>query len=395
VRILTLHNTYQRAGGEDRAQMDITGLLRERGHDVVELREDNHRIKQLGAGRTALRTIWSQESYARVRDVLRGTHFDVLDVHNTFPLLSPSVYYAARAAQVPVVQTVHNYRLICARATLYRDGHPCEDCLHQRSALPAVLHKCYRDSRSASACVAAMLGVHGVLRTWSRLIDVFVALSDAQRQKLVDGGLPAERVVVKPHFLSVDPGVGRHQGRFVLYVGRLEPEKGVRTLLEAWQRVSADGWSLRIIGDGSLASVVARAAETQPSIEWLGQRSADDVGRAMGDAALLVVPSEWQEPFGLVVIEAFARGTPVLAAAAGGLPELVVDGQHGLVVPAADAPQLAAALEWAMQHPDALITFGRRARESFDRRYTADANYATLLAVFERAIGRRREQVAA
>jgi glycosyltransferase involved in cell wall biosynthesis len=385
MRILSIHNRYQRAGGEDRAQRETTRLLRERGHEVVELFEDNARIPGLGRGRTAVRTIWSREGYARVQQVLRSARFDALDVHNTFPLLSPAVFYAARAEGVPVVQTLHNYRLACARATLYRDGHGCDDCVRSHTPVPAVVHNCYRDSRAATAGVAAMLLVHRMLRTWTRLVDVYVTMTRAQRQKLVGSGLPAERIVVKPHFVHPDPGEGSHDGGFVLYVGRLEREKGIHTLLEAW-RQSAPRWRLKVVGEGSLAPLVADAARHDASIEWHGRRSPDDVAAMMGEAALLVAPSEWHEPFGLVVIEAFARGTPVLASDVGGLPEIVTHGETGLIVRAGDAPALAHSLAWTSQHSDALAALGAGARQAFLARYTADANYPALLGVFERAI---------
>jgi glycosyltransferase involved in cell wall biosynthesis len=396
MRILTLHNRYQLAGGEDRAQRDTTRLLRERGHEVVELSEDNARIRELGPARTAVRTIWSQESYSRVRATLQARRFDALDVHNTFPLLSPAVYYAARAEAVPVVQTLHNYRLACSRATLYRDGRPCHDCVRFRSPMPALLHKCYRGSRGATAGVAAMLVVHRALRTWSRLVDVYVTMTESQRRTLVEGGLPRDRVVVKPHFVHPDPGPGAHRGQFVLYVGRLEPEKGVSTLLDAWGQQAGARYPLKIIGDGSLAQLVADAGRLRPDIQWLGHRNAEDVAEAMGEAALVVVPSEWQEPFGLVVIEAFARGAPVLASNAGGLPELVTHGRTGLIARAGDTRDLAVQLDWAQAHPRELASFGVQAREVFEQRYTADANYASLLGVFQRAIGTEaRDWVAA
>ena len=219
MRILTLHNRYQRAGGEDRAQRDTTRLLRERGHEVFELTEDNARIRELGRARTAVRTIWSQESYTRVREALRARRFDVLDVHNTFPLLSPAVYYAARAEGVPVVQTLHNYRLACSRATLYRDGRPCHDCVRFRSPVPALLHKCYRGSRAATAGVAAMLVVHRALRTWQRLVDVYVTMTESQRRTLIEAGLPSERVVCQTSFRASRPGPG-HPPRPVRAVRR-------------------------------------------------------------------------------------------------------------------------------------------------------------------------------
>ena len=195
--------------------------------------------------------------------MFRSFRPDVVHFHNTFPLISPSGYYAARAEGVPVVQTIHNYRLICPSATLFRDGRPCVDCVGRRVPWPAVKHACYRDSRPASLVVAGMLSTHRLLQTWNRLVHVYIALSEFARQQLISGGLRGDRIVIKPNFINPDPGVGSHDGDFALFIGRLTIEKGLPTLLSAWERLDG-AFPLKIVGDGPLADEVATAAESHP-----------------------------------------------------------------------------------------------------------------------------------
>lgn len=385
MRILSIHNRYQRAGGEDASQAARAALLRVYGHEVIELVEDNDRIRTLGGARTALRTVWSNEGFQRVRQVLRSSRFDVVDVHNTFPLISPAAYYAAREAGVPVVQTLHNYRLLCASANLYRDGHICTDCVGRTPPWPALVHGCYRGSRAGTAAVVGMLTLHRLLRTWTRMVDVYVAMTEFERSQFVAAGLPAHKIKVLPHFVERDPGIGTHDGSFALFVGRLTPEKGVRTLLAAWAGLAAPV-PLKIVGEGPLEAEVAAAAARMSHIQWLGRRSQADVVQVMGEASLLIVPSEWYEPFGLVVIEAYARGTPVLICRSGGLTELVVDGETGLVAPPADAAALANCVAWAHTHPAELRRMGAAARRAFETRFSAEPHYRGLKEVFAQAL---------
>ena len=186
---------------------------------------------------TGLQTIWSQPSYRSLDTIARTSGLDIAHFHNTFPLVSPSAYYAVRRHHVPVIQTLHNYRLLCPGATFYRNGKVCEECLNG-SLAPALRHGCYRNSRAATAAVAAMLVGHRGFGTWQRMVDVYIALSEFARRKYIEGGLPGDRIVVKPNFIDVDPGSGRTDGDHALFVGRVSEEKGVRTLLDAWGRLA-------------------------------------------------------------------------------------------------------------------------------------------------------------
>lgn len=389
MRVLVVHNAYTYRGGEDSVRELEERLLVSHGHQVDTFLDSNDRIADLGSVGTAARTIWSSGAYRGLRQRLRDTRPDVVHVHNTFPLISPAAYYAARHEGVPVVQTLHNYRLLCLNSFLYRDGHVCEDCVGRTTPWPGVLHACYRDSRPGSLVVATMLVVHRALGTWRRMVDAYIVLTEFERRKMLEAGLPTDRIHVKPNFVDPDPGVGPHAADSVLFVGRLSPEKGIVTLLAAWRQLPRPV-PLRIIGTGPLAPMVEAAAAELPNVEWLGPQPASEVARLMGDALAVIFPSEWYETFGRVAIEAQAVGTPVIAANIGAIAELVGEGRTGIYFAPGDAADLAARVDWAWTHRADLAEMGRRARQEYEAKYTAEKNYAMLMAIYRRAIARGR-----
>jgi glycosyltransferase involved in cell wall biosynthesis len=321
VKVLLVHNRYQQPGGEDQVFESEAELLTSYGHRVIRYTAHNDAVRSRKKLRLAIATTWSWTSYRAMRVVLERERPQIVHVHNTLPLLSPAVYYAAAAAGVPVVQTVHNYRLVCPKALLLRSGRPCEDCVGKRLPWPGVVHRCYRDSRSATGAVAMMLGVHWLLGTWTRRVSHYIALTHFMRRKLIEGGFPAARIVVKPNFVTPDPGMGAHDGRYVLFVGRLAPEKGLRTLLRAWVHVG-DRIPLKIAGSGPLESLVN---DSPLGVEWLGPVRRPEILMLMQHASALVVPSDWYEGFPAIIAEAFATGLPVVASRLGALAEIVED----------------------------------------------------------------------
>lgn len=379
-----LHNRYLVPGGEDQSAAAEAKLLQQQGCVVELLEEDNRRIDQLGKARTAMRTIWSSESFHRIHNKLRTGKFDVLHVQNFFPLWSPSVYYAAAKCNVPVVQTLRNYRLMCVNSVFFRDSHVCEDCLGKQFPWPGILHACYRDSRAASAVLASMSGIHHLAGTWRRKIHVYVALTEFARNKYIAGGLPAEKIVVKPNFVYPTPQPGVGQGRYALFVGRLSPEKGIVTLLKAWQ-AAANALPLKIVGDGPLSGLVEDAARQNPAIEYLGRRSPDEVTQLMGRAEFLVFPTECYEGMPRTVIESFAVGTPVLGSNLGATATMIVPGETGFHFTPGNAADLRERVEWCSQNLDQIRAKRSRARQEFDSNYTGAANARMLLAIYERA----------
>ena len=386
MNVLIVHNRYKEAGGEDRVVALETALLERHGHRVAHYLVDNHDVDDLSRAALAGLTVWNNASYRKVRRLLAQTEADVMHVHNTLPLASPAVYYAAAAEGVPVVQTLHNYRLICPNALCLRDGAPCTACVGAAVPVQAVRHACYRDSRSATAAVAAMVSLHRAAGTWRNRIDTYIAPTAFAREMFVTGGLPAGRIVVKPHFVDPDPGTGPGAGGYAVFVGRLSKEKGVETLLRAWSGLGGRV-PLTIVGDGPLSAQVAAAAAQIPGITWAGRRDPAAVQALIGNAAMLVMPSLAYETFGQVVIEAYAAGTPVVVAQGGAAAELVEE-HTGVHFRSGDAEDLAAQVERLVADPMGLQAMRTAARAAYERRYTGSASYQALLGIYDRAITR-------
>lgn len=389
MRILSVHNRYLIGGGEDNSTAAENALLEQHGHTVECYTEDNERVAELGFVRTAARTIWSQESYKAIRQVLQKGRFDVLSCQNTFPLISPSVYYAAQAEGVPVVQTLRNYRLLCPNAYFFRDDKACESCMGKLFPWPGVRHACYRESKAGTLVLATMLATHRIMRTYHEQVDLYVALTEFARRKFIEGGLPAAKITVKPNFVDPDPGAGQGDGGYFLFVGRLSEEKGLATLLAAWRSLPTPV-PLKIAGEGPLQALVERAAAENIGVEYLGRRSSAEVFELMGGAHALVFPSQWYEGLPRTIIEAFAKGTPVVATRLGAMETLVEHGLTGLHFAPGDAEDLARQITWLREHPGEWRAMRQAARRAFEVQFTAEANYRRTLQIFERAIAGRQ-----
>jgi glycosyltransferase involved in cell wall biosynthesis len=383
VKILQLHTRYREAGGEDAVVRDEATLLRRAGHHVIEHHVTNPDGAVAAAGALALAPAnpFRARAVARVVDAERP---DVAHVHNTWYSLSPSVVHALRRRQVPVVVTLHNFRLVCVNALLFRDGRPCEDCLGSHP-WHGVRHRCYRDSAVASAFVASTIAVGRARKTWSAGVDRFIAPSRFLHDKLVATGLPAELITVKPHGVD-DPGARAAtpaRSRTVLFVGRLSHEKGADTLLDAWAARRPSDLELVLVGDGPLRSRLE--ARQVDAVRYAGWRDTAEVARLMLEARALVFPSVCYENMPRAVVEAMAAGLPVLASDHGGGAELARDG--GWTARAGDADAWARAL--AMLDDDAEIDrAGSRARAAFETRYTNAVSLAGLLEVYASVLAR-------
>jgi glycosyltransferase involved in cell wall biosynthesis len=388
MKIVVAHNTYQLPGGEDEVFRSETALLRAAGHEVFEYVRDNREIRQNGLisrAQLAASTVWSRGSYGELRDLLARVEPDVAHFHNTFPLMSPAVYDACIDAGVPVVQSLHNPRLMCPAATLYRNGSVCEDCV---GAVPwrGVVHGCYRGSRAQTAVVSAMVTYHRLAGTWAHKVDCYIVFTEFYRRKFIDAGLPAEKIVVKPHFIHPDPGPRRGGGEFALYLGRLAEEKGIGTVLDAWQALSHV--PLKIRGDGPLLDEVQHlAAGAAVDVELVPRLPKPALVDLIKRTRFLVWPSQgYYENFGLVAAEAFACGVPVIASGIGAMAEMVVDGRTGLHFAPGDARDLAAKVNWASAHPHEMAKMGLAARAEYERRYTAPRNAELLQGIYDGVI---------
>jgi len=388
MKVLVAHNAYQQRGGEDAVVASEVAMLRAAGHEVREYRRHNDELAEMGKAHAAADTLWSRRTTSDLGGLLAAWPADVLHVHNTFPLVSPSLYWAAASARVPVVQTLHNFRLLCPQAMLLREGRVCRDCVGS-VPLPAVRHGCYRGSRAQTAVLAGMLVLHRGLGTWQRKVQRYVALNDFCRDEFVRGGLPAERIAVKPNFVDAPASPSQVERRGLLFVGRLSPEKGVATVLSAAALLPRG--SLHVAGSGPEAARIAAA----PGVVPLGSLAPGAVSDAMARAVAVVVPSVWPEAFGLVAVEAFSTATPVIASRIGALSAMVEDGVTGLHAEPGDAADWTAKMRWALDHPTEMGRMGAAARGRYEALYTPQRNLAQLLDIYQQAIAQGREDFGA
>ncbi|MBV6396007.1 MAG: D-inositol-3-phosphate glycosyltransferase [Anaerolineales bacterium] len=390
MKILLVHNRYRQAGGEDAVFEAEKALLIEHGHEVREFVRDNREIESLGKFASAGSAIWSRRSHRAIQQSLSDFRPDVAHFHNTFMLVSPAAYYACREARVPVVQTLHNYRLLCPAATFLRDGRVCEECLGKIPPLPGIWHACWRGSRTQTAVAAAVYSIHYWLGTWQTQVDRYIALTEFARQKFIAAGLAAPKITVKPNFVARHPLAGPGaKRRGALFVGRLAPEKGIRTLLNAWR--NAGDIPLQIVGDGPLREEAEAFVKQHnlKQIEFSGWLAREAVLQRMRAAQFLVFPSEWYEGFPLTLAEAFACATPVLASKLGGMAEIVTDGNTGLHVESGNAHAWTEKSIWAWTHPDEMQALGANAWHAYEEKYTAEKNHELLMDIYARAIAER------
>lgn len=385
MKIVLAHNSYRFPGGEDVAFNLDRQLLEHAGHQVLTYCRSNCEIPDYSPlKRLALagRTVWARDARREIASLLHKHKPDLAHFHNTFPLISPSAYYACREAGVPVIQTLHNPRLVCPAATLYRDHRVCQDCLLRKVAWPGVLHGCYHGSHTHTSIVAAMLATHWKLKTWESLVDCYIVCTDFYRRKFVEAGLPGDRMKLRPHFVE-DHGVRHGVGGYALFVGRLAPEKGADILVVAWKKLGHV--PLKVRGDGPLKHKVQQlAGESSTSVQILPRLTRDELVGLMKGARFLVWPSGGlYETFGYVAAEAFSCGVPVIASRVGVAEEIVVDGRTGLHFTAGDADDLAAKVEWAWSHPDEIVAMGRAARAEYEAKYTPEQNYAMLEEIYQ------------
>ncbi len=380
MKVLQVHNFYQQPGGEDQACEAEAELLAYYGHEVIRYAVHNDSIRNMSALDAGIRAIWNRASYTAITNLLRQHKPDIVHVHNTFPLISPALHHAVAAQHVPVVQTLHNYRLICPRATLYRQGRVCEDCLHSLTSWPAVRHACYRNNRLATAVVSSMLLLHRVAGTWTRRVQRFIALTEFSKQKFVDGGLPANLITVKPNFLPTDPGAGQGRGGYAMFAGRLSEEKGLRTLLRAWQKIPE--LPLKIAGDGSMRPFVEEQVASLRNVSYLGACQRQTIMELLRHARFLVFPSEWYEGLPMIIIEALASGVPVIASALGSMAELIQDGVNGRLFEPGNPDSLASCIESVLANGSDMR---KSARLSYERSYTPERNYELLMNIYGNA----------
>lgn len=388
MKVLLVHNRYQQPGGEDAVFEAERDLLRSRGHQVVVYERHNAEIADYSVLRRAglpRQAIWS-DAFFELKELVGQERPGVAHFHNTFPLVSPAGYYACKAFAVPVVQTLHNYRLLCPGALLFRRGRVCEDCLGRAAPWPGVLHRCYRGSLAQSAAAAAMLSLHRWYRTFHHAVDAYIALTAHGRVTFIRGGLPANLIYIKPNFLPEEPLPAQGPGEGALFAGRLSQEKGAALLLTAWQQLPEK--PLRMLGDGPLRKELESLGRACPGVTWGGWVSIEALRRAIATAAFVALPSLWYEGHPMLLLQAYASGRPVLASRGGGLADLVRHGETGLLFEPGDASDLAAKARELLDHPEETARMGRAAHKMYQRKYTPQRNYQRLMEIYDAAMQR-------
>ena len=387
MKILLIHNNYLLAGGEDEVVASERRLLESMGHEVISYLRHNREFESnswLGKINFLFTDFyWSFKSYQDIKSLIKQHQFDIAHIHNIFYVISPSIYQACAEANLPVVQTLHNYRLICPSATLFRDGKPCQKCVQGNKGW-AIWHKCWKKSAVLTALLARTTNQFFSKGIIQHQISVFIALSQFSRNMLIQGGLPQERIVVKANFLDSDPGVEVQKGSDVIYVGALHSYKGVSVLLEAW-RLLGTNQRLKIIGEGPLRPDLEKQAKGL-TIDFLGQQSQQDTLTLIRKAKCLVIPSVCYENFPRVLVEAYACGVGVIASRIGALAELVKDGQTGLHFTAGNSHDLKEKLEQLLNNPHGAEHLGKNARQEFLDHYTSAENYKVLMGIYQQAI---------
>jgi glycosyltransferase involved in cell wall biosynthesis len=390
MKILLVFNSYQEPGGEDVVFRKEGHLLKQAGHEVSEYRRDNDEIK----GYSKLRRlsligqpVWAWDSYRDFGALLRKNRPEIVHVHNTFPLISPSILWVCRREGVPVVHTLHNYRLLCPQANFFRAGKPCQDCI-MGSYWQGVAHGCYRNSALSTTPVALMLTVHREGKTWIRMVDQYIAPSAFARNQFVKAGFPASHITLKPNFVDPDPGARVGTGSYALCIGRVSPEKGVETLLRAWRQLPKT-YTLRILGEGPLRARLQAESEGLTNIKFMGWLPHDQAMEVVKGARFLIFPSELYETFGLGIVEAFACGVPAVVSRLGAMQEIVQEGHTGFLFQPGDADDLARTVVSAWNQPEHMLRLGAQARLEYETKYTAAVNYRQLIDIYQQVIAKR------
>ena len=379
MKILLVHCHYRLPGGEDAVFAAERAMLERHGHEVLVYERSNEEAAHgLPKALLPLHAVWNRAAARDVRHIIQTKNVDAVHIHNTLLLLSPAVVRAAKRTGVPVVQTLHNFRLFCPNGILLRGGQVCEDCPHHGLAC-AVRHRCYRGSLAQTLVVAAAYGLHRLLGTWRGV--TMVALTEFDRRKLLEFNrlhpmFDADRLVVKPNPVCVPDGPvtpWENRKNQMLFAGRLEELKGLRTVLEAWRLLGGDAPTLLVAGDGPLGDWAR--AQNLPNVRFLGQLSRTELHARMAESRAVVAASLCYESFALVPAEAHALGTPVLASDLGNVGASVQPGVDGLRFTPGDANALAGAVRTLGQMRFDCNAIAARAR----RTYSEEENYNALM----------------
>jgi glycosyltransferase involved in cell wall biosynthesis len=392
MRILLVHNRYRSAApsGENRVVDQEGEALAALGHQVMRFSRSSDEIEQWSVAKKAslpVRAVWSSQTYRDLTAALREQRPDVVHVHNTFPLLSGAVLYACRDAGVPVVATIHNYRLECANGTFFRRGAVCHDCT-RGLRVRAVLHGCYRDSPAATVPRVLDMSLHR--RAWRSLVSAYVFISASERDLLRGVDLAPDRIFVRHNLIPRRSRSRQVRMSKVIYAGRLDEAKGVRLLMAGWDCYRSNsgepGLNLVIVGGGPLQEEVAAWASSRPSVEMTGTVSGERCAELISQGRAVLLPSAWEETFGLVAVEAMAAGVAPIAAGHGSFTELITSGVDGVLFRPGDPAALALAIADVERNPEQYEILGDQARKAYEERFDPQRSVEELLDIYRFAI---------
>lgn len=380
-RILFIHNAYQHRGGEDSVVEDEIRMLTDYGHDVLLYRASNDEINSMGKIELIFNTFWSSKAYHAVKDILIKFKPDVCHIHNTFPIISPSIYWAISDEKIPIVQTLHNFRLACPQAMFLRNSSICEDC---SGKIPwrGVVRACYRESHAQTAVLASMITFHRKIKTWSEKIDLYIALNDFCKRKFIEAGLPEKKLRIKPNF--IDNNIKHNENRTDFsFIGRLSKEKGVQILSDAAKIINST--KISVAGSGPEIEKITG----NDHINYLGQIQQDEILKLMSRSIAIIVPSIWYENFPRTVVEAMSCGTPIIASRIGALESIIIDGYNGLLFKPGDPKNLSEKIMYLKNNKDKAIELGNNALKTYKKYYSKEKNYLELISIYQEAINQK------
>lgn len=395
MKILLVHNFYRSSSpsGEDAVFRSEFELLKKNGIEVITYEKHNDDVVTgLDKLKAALTTAWSRKTYEELKHLIAKEKPDLAHFHNIWYLISPSAYYACKDAGVPVIQTLHNFRMFCANGLLLRDGQVCEKCV---GTLPwkGVRYGCYGSSRLYSIPIALSESIHSIAGTWKNKIDAFIALTEFGKKKFVECGLPENRIFVKPNFLSDPPEPSFSDKDYVIFLGRLSHEKGISILIDAARKLkdSAIPLRVRIVGDGSARKELEDKVESEKinGVEFTGRKNFDECMVLLKGARFMVMPAICYENFPMAIREAFACGKPVITSRLGAMAELVQDSKTGLLFEPGNPEDLVAKMKWMLENEDSCIEMGKNARKEFEEKYTGEKNFEILTNIYKKVMSNR------
>lgn len=387
-KILLVHNYYQIPGGEDTVVENEMRLLKENGHKVLLYSRTNSEIKTMSKFWKLLLpfiAVFNIKTYWQIKKIIKEKHIDIVHVHNTLTLISPSVYYAAVKCRIPVVQTIHNFRLLCPGATFYRNGNICEDCVN-KGLRCAIKHNCYRDSKLQTLVSVFCIKFHRLTGIYKKIN--YICLTEFNKEKLLlFKQIKPEQVFIKPNFVFSDKECISADAKWpnqYIFVGRIDKLKGVDILLRAWKKMNNTDFKLMICGIGPMEDWCKKyIADNQLiNVKMKGFVSNEEVRSLIANCKALILPTQWYEGFPMTVLEAVSAGTPVICSNLGNVGSLIKDGVNGYKFDYLSSDALIRAIYRLNKN----VNIRDSVIDVYKSKYTMDRNYNSLISVYDYCI---------